>query len=89
MSRGEALFGARGELPITTDTFPSVWIHNDNDFEQARALVTDYDSGGKGQTLKKNLWKCLNCGEELEPQFTECWNCGTERPDDSPEDKFK
>jgi hypothetical protein len=81
--RGESLFGVRGELPITTDTFPSVWIHDDEDFEKARAIVNDYDKGDKDHVPKRSSWKCQKCGEVLEPQFTECWNCGTERPHDS------
>ena len=23
------------------------------------------------------MWKCPNCGEEIEEQFDTCWNCGT------------
>ncbi len=26
--RGELLFGGRGELPMTEDTLPSVWVHD-------------------------------------------------------------
>ena len=80
---GEALFGVRGEVPMTVDTLPSVWVLDEADFEKAREIVADYDRGDKGNALKKNLWKCPKCGEELEPQFTECWKCGTERSQDS------
>ena len=77
--RGEALFGVRGEVPITADTLPSVWVHDDDDFEKAREIVKDYDRGSSAAHAQ-SLWKCPNCGEVLEPQFTECWNCGTEHP---------
>ena len=80
--RGEDLVAVRGGVPMTTDTLPSVWIHDDDDFEKARAIVTDYDRGDKDHAPGKSSWKCPNCGEVLEPQFTECWNCGTERPHD-------
>jgi hypothetical protein len=81
--RGEVLFGVRGEVPMTTDTLPSVWVNDDDDFEKARAIVTDYDKGNKDHVPRKSSWKCQKCGEVLEPQFTECWNCGTERSHDA------
>ncbi len=37
------------------------------------------------------MWKCGNCGEEIEDSFDVCWNCGTTRdghvdPDFTPEE---
>ena len=81
--RGEALFGVRGEVPMTADTLPSVWLYDDDDFEKARAIVADYDKGDKDHAPGKSSWKCKKCGEVLEPQFTECWNCGAKRSHDA------
>jgi Putative prokaryotic signal transducing protein len=44
---GEWLTGALGEIPLTPDTWPSVWILNDDDEEKAIALVSDYERGEK------------------------------------------
>jgi len=40
---GEWLWGVMGEIPFTPDTWPSVWILNDGQFEQASAFVSEYE----------------------------------------------
>jgi uncharacterized membrane protein YvbJ len=25
------------------------------------------------------MWKCRNCGEEIDDEFDACWQCGTDR----------
>jgi len=80
--RGEQLWNARGELPLTTDSLPAVWISDDNKYEEAVRLVTAYENG----TLAENAgepWKCPDCGEEIEGQFTDCWQCGASRPSET------
>ncbi|MCA9973425.1 MAG: DUF2007 domain-containing protein [Anaerolineales bacterium] len=76
--RGEELFGMRGELPLTNDTLPSLWVA-EADYEQARALLLDFEEG-ENPDSDGEPWVCAQCGEELESQFTACWSCGTERP---------
>lgn len=76
--RGEELFGMRGELPLTNDTLPSLWVA-EADYEQARDLVLAFEEG-ENPDRGGSPWVCAQCGEELESQFTLCWNCGTERP---------
>jgi hypothetical protein len=44
--RGDYLFGARGGIPITTDTGPSVWVVDDGDYESARTVVEEYSRSG-------------------------------------------
>jgi hypothetical protein len=39
--RGAALFSARGEVPVTPDTLPSVWVASDADAARARQLLDD------------------------------------------------
>jgi hypothetical protein len=73
--RGETLFGARGELPITTETAPSIWIVDDSKFKEAREVIKEYENLENIETYDNSKWKCDSCGEESEAQFTECWNC--------------
>lgn len=76
--QGEYLFAIRGEIPITTDTSPSVWVIDDAHVERARLLVRLFDRPENRQ-LRGQLWQCPQCGETLEGQFTECWQCGASR----------
>jgi hypothetical protein len=77
--RGEFLYGVRGEVPITEDTCPSVWITDDADYDRAMELVSTFSEGTPPLPEEAGTWSC-NCGEENENQFTECWNCGKARP---------
>ena len=77
--RGEALFSARGELPVTPETCPSVWVLDDSQLDRALLLIAEYDHRGRSPDTLGVPWRCSSCGEELEPQFTECWRCGTAR----------
>ena len=77
--RGEALFGARGELPVTTETCPSVWVLDDSQLDRALALIAEHDRRERPSDSVGAPWRCPSCGEELEPQFTDCWRCGTAR----------
>ncbi|MBW7990228.1 MAG: hypothetical protein FVQ84_09470 [Planctomycetes bacterium] len=80
--RGEALWGARGQLPLTSETLPTIWIIDDSRFEEAAELAERFKNGtltsGSGTD-----WKCPECGEEVEGQFTECWQCGANRPEET------
>ena len=82
---GESLWGARGELPLTIDTQPTVWILEDEKFEQARNLVLQYENKTLASNIGGGPWKCPECGEEIEAQYTDCWQCGMSRPEE-PED---
>lgn len=76
--RGEFLYGVRGEVPITPDTCPSVWVTDDSDFDKAMELVSTYLEGKSPGPAEGEVWRC-RCGEENEGQFTECWSCGKGR----------
>lgn len=76
--RGETLFSVRGEVPITEETAPSVWVYDTSRLAEAEAVVADYE-GGLERKTKSSTWVCDSCGEELEDQFTSCWNCGAAR----------
>ena len=73
--RGHYLAGGYGELPITSDTLPSVWIIDAAQMASARVLVAEYERpSGQG-----SWWTCEQCGEVHAAQFTACWKCGMER----------
>ncbi len=75
--RGDILFGARGEIPLTHETAPSVWIKEDSRYVEARKIVKEYETANAGNIEKKESWHCSSCGEESEGQFTHCWKCGS------------
>ena len=67
--QGEALWSARGSLPVTPDSAPSVWVTDDVDAERAaRIILTEYGP--------PNPTHCENCGYDLqglpEPRCPEC-----------------
>lgn len=78
--QGGAVFALRGELPMTTDTLPTVWVLDDGDLGRASALVDE----NRRRTVAASgagSWPCSACGETLEAQFTHCWRCGSGRAD--------
>lgn len=77
--RGEALSWALGEIPITMDSLPSVWVLDDSQADRAATLVIRYEQEQAPLQTTGWQWRCLECGEMIEPQFTSCWQCGTER----------
>ncbi len=77
--QGNALEGARGDIPFTEGAMPSVWV-NEADLERATLVVEEFRRGGPGGSMLQTAWTCHRCGETLEGQFTTCWNCGAEKP---------
>ena len=77
---GEFLYSCRGEVPISRDTLPSVWVIDDSDSEKAEELIRQYRLTENGAREHGEEWKCAGCGEANEGLFTECWQCGKSRP---------
>jgi len=77
--QGDFLWNARGEVPISPETSPSVWITNDADYERAVQVLEDFESQEMSGHFQAEEWKCDNCNETNEAQFLECWNCGASR----------
>lgn len=77
--QGEFLWSARGEVPITSETSPSVWVVNDADYEKAMEAVKELQTSEGISGSQNEEWKCDNCDEINEGPFTECWHCGTSR----------
>ena len=69
--QGEALWSARGELPLTPDTGPSVWVAAESDYETARRLIDERERGSSPT-------RCSNCGHDLgDLRQPQCPECGT------------
>jgi hypothetical protein len=78
--RGEALFGTRGEAPVSPDTLPTVWVFDDRQTAEALEVLRGRQVGEIGAAAKGESWQCPNCSEMVEPQFTVCWQCGADKP---------
>jgi len=74
--RGAILAGVIGEIPA--NTYPTVWIEDDRDYQLARKLVGQHEANDI-EITNGEKWKCQHCGETLSPQFTHCWSCGKEK----------
>ena len=83
---GELLGVARGDLPMTQETLPSVWV-NEPDVDAAMNVVHDWIGPGDRapEDVMLAAWRCPNCGEEIEGQFNACWKCGMAKPEDTRE----
>ena len=77
--QGEALWSVRGEIPITPETCPSVWVADDSDYDRALDVISALHLGEAPVLREKGEWRCEQCGETNESQFTECWQCGKDR----------
>lgn len=75
--KNDYLTMAMGEIPLN-ECWLELWVEKDSHRKKAQSIIEE--------TLKSEVvvgpnWKCLKCGEEIEPQFSECWNCGTKQND--------
>ena len=78
---GELLGMARGDLPMTQETLPSVWVSR-GDVERAMQIVQDFvTQEHRPDEAEPQPWACPSCGEEVEGVFDVCWNCQTARPE--------
>ena len=79
---GENLQFARGELPLTGQTLPSVHVRDDQ-VEAAMEIVREFEQNQTDGVVglpDEPKWRCPGCEEEIEAQFAACWSCQTERP---------
>ena len=77
--QGDVLFSARGEIPLTPETAPSVWIVEESRYDEARRIVRQYEQANSGKKPSGKTWLCPSCREKPEGQFTHCWKCGAAR----------
>jgi hypothetical protein len=87
--QGEALQETWGNLNLTSESLPSVWV-DDPDVARAMPLVEEYkqrdaadadlpDDEDETAEASRATWTCSNCGRKCEEQFDRCWHCGHER----------
>lgn len=76
--RGEGLFGLRGELPVSDDTAPYIWLYHVAQRAQAITLIDEYLTPVDAN--REATWRCPQCGEVNEVQFALCWQCTTPDP---------
>jgi hypothetical protein len=62
--------GGAGDL-ATFDTWPELWVEDDDKLEQAQAIVQ-----GILTSRTANDWICRVCQEPNDASFQYCWNCG-------------
>ena len=62
--------GGAGEL-ATFDTWPELWIENEQQFDQAEKILRDIVF-----EPKESDWFCRGCQEKNGAAFQICWNCG-------------
>lgn len=82
---GENLFNLRGEIPLTPETAPSVWILDESRFDEARDIVLACQKENEASPRDYDIWICQVCGEDSEGQFAKCWNCGSLRDEKTKE----
>lgn len=78
--QGDFLWSIRGEIPMTIETCPQVWVINEEDFETAMEIVGDLQfqkTAVAGASVQE--WICEKCGVSNEEQYSECWHCGAEQ----------
>lgn len=61
---------AAGEIPPAV-AGPQVWVMDDDDLVQARALIAEHASRPVA-----GICRCNHCGEENPLNFLSCWACG-------------
>ncbi|MFT5082477.1 MAG: hypothetical protein ACI9Y1_000502 [Lentisphaeria bacterium] len=71
--KNASLAGAAGEL-APMDTWPEVWVVNDDHYQRAIALVNSVSDS-------KNTveWVCGKCSEKNDAAFEVCWKCQSEQ----------
>lgn len=73
--RGSDLLSIRGELPISSETEPSLWV-DEGSAENARSFIEELYSNSNGDAPS---WICDQCQETIEGSFLTCWNCGQDK----------
>ncbi|MCH9814643.1 MAG: DUF2007 domain-containing protein [Epsilonproteobacteria bacterium] len=77
--QGDQLYHLLGELPLSQESVPSVWIYDNKHFKEAEKILEKYKKVESSKESEKTTWQCPTCDEALWDQFTTCWRCGTQR----------
>lgn len=84
-AQGGTLSFARGDIPLTQQTLPQVWVF-ERDYTDAMQVLDAWVQEAVDQEPGED-WTCVSCGEKVEGVFDQCWNCGGARPADAEEDQ--
>ncbi len=78
---GENLQTAAGELGMSYNALPRVWVPGDQ-AERARELIRAHERERSAQAdaAPADPWVCPGCEESVPGDFDLCWSCQTERP---------
>jgi hypothetical protein len=71
LMRNEFLNGGVGELP-PIECWPELWVVADGDSYRAHRIIEEVLEGDAAEC---GLWRCVSCGEIIDPQFHACWRC--------------
>jgi len=71
--RNEFASGGVGELAFL-DTWPELWIHRDEDVDEAARLLETFVA--KDEEGSEDEWLCPQCAERNNMSFEICWKCG-------------
>ena len=72
--KNEFAQGAVGEISAF-DSWPEVWIVNDENYDRAIEIVNASKNLGKGED-----WICSHCAEKNGSAFELCWHCQSSQP---------
>lgn len=72
--KNDLISSGAGEVP-PIEAWPEIWIEQEAQAEQARALIEKAVHGDPSQTS----WFCHHCSETNAPAFETCWQCGEPR----------
>lgn len=75
--KNQNLSSLAGDVPYTT-VFPELWVLDDNDYDVAVALLTDFRNERLAPSTAPD-WTCAKCGESVPGNFDACWHCETPR----------
>jgi len=81
--QGQTLGAARGEIPLTQQTLPQIWVREE-DYDRAAAIAEAFFTRLRTPASEAGAWTCPHCGAHVDVHFEICWNCGRNRPDVSP-----
>ncbi len=63
--KNDYLTMAMGEIPLK-ECWLDLWVEKYPNFEKAQAIIEEILNS---EVVAGPNWKCLKCGEEIEPQF--------------------
>jgi len=80
---GENLQTASGELGMSFNALPRVWVAAEYATRAQEILARfDLENATPEAGEKAPPWTCAKCGEEVDSVYAACWKCQNDRPVD-------